>query len=86
MYRIRYSERLMIFTSDIKENELSNMSFGNLNEMAERLKVIAKTNSEEKNYVDIYMPVSLLQVYTLKNKLSWYLLIIFQNTDHSLLL
>lgn len=86
MYRIRYSERLMIFTSDIKENELSNMSFGNLNEMAERLKVIAKTNSEEINYVDIYMPVSLLQVYTLKNKLSWYLLIIFQNTDHSLLL
>lgn len=76
----------MIFTSDIKENELSNMSFGNLNEMAERLKVIAKTNSEEINYVDIYMPVSLLQVYTLKNKLSWYLLIIFQNTDHSLLL
>lgn len=86
MYRIRYSERLMIFTSDIKENELSNMSFGNLNEMAERLKVIAKTNSEEINYVDIYMPVCLLQVYTLKNKLSWYLLIIFQNTDHSLLL
>lgn len=60
MYRIRYFEWLMIFISDIKENELSNMFFGNLNEMVERLKVIVKINSEEKNYVDIYMLVFLL--------------------------
>lgn len=50
----------MIFISDIKENELSKLFFGNLNEMVERLKVIVKINSEKINYVDIYMLVFLL--------------------------
>lgn len=40
------------------------MLFKNLKEMAEQLKVLAKTKDKEIRYVDIYVPVPLLQVST----------------------
>lgn len=52
----------MISTRDLKGLELERMLFGNIKEMAEKLKVIAQTDVEEISYVDIYLPVSLLQV------------------------
>lgn len=52
----------MISTRDIKDEELDNMSFDNVKEMAENLKMLAKTNDKKISCVDIYMPVPLLQV------------------------
>lgn len=60
--RVKYSEQLLISTRDSKDEELENMSFKNLQEMAQKLKVLGKTNDREISYVDIYMPVPLLQV------------------------
>lgn len=60
--RVKYCEQLMISTRDSKDEELENMSFKNLQEMAQKLKVLGKTNDREISYVDIYMPVPLLQV------------------------
>lgn len=54
----------MIYTKDSKDDELENMSFKNVQEMAQKLKVLAKTNDREISFVDIYMPVPLLQVRT----------------------
>lgn len=42
------------------------MSFENSQEMAEKLQDLARTADEEISYVDIYMPVPMLQVDTLK--------------------
>lgn len=52
----------MISTRDNKGEELANMSFDNVKEMAEHLKMLAKTNDKKISCVDIYMPVPLLQV------------------------
>lgn len=52
----------MISTRDNKDEELDNMSFDNVKEMAENLKMLAKTNDKKISCVDIYMPVPLLQV------------------------
>lgn len=52
----------MITTRDNKGKELANMSFDNVKEMAENLKMLAKTNDKKISCVDIYMPVPLLQV------------------------
>lgn len=54
----------MISTRSSNDEELENMSFENLQEMAENLKCLAKTNDEEIGYVDIHMPAPLLQVRT----------------------
>lgn len=59
--RVKYSERCMISTRSSNDEELENMSFENLQEMAENLKCLAKTNDEEIGYVDIHMPAPLLQ-------------------------
>lgn len=52
----------MISTRDSNDEELENMSFENIKEMASKLKFLAETEDPEISYVDIYMPVSLLQV------------------------
>lgn len=52
----------MICTRDNKDEELDNMSLANVKEMAENLKMLAKTNNKKISCVDIYMPVPLLQV------------------------
>lgn len=52
----------MISTRDNKGEELANMSFDNVKEMAENLKMLAKTNDKKISCVHIYMPVPLLQV------------------------
>lgn len=62
--RVKYAERCMISTRSNNDEELENMSFKNLQEMAENLKGLAKTNNEEIGYVDIHMPAPLLQVST----------------------
>lgn len=41
------------------------MSFENLKKMAEQMKLCPITNDEAISYVDICMPVPLLQVHTL---------------------
>lgn len=52
----------MISTRDNKGEELDNLSFNNVKEMAENLKMLAKTSDKKISCVDIYMPVPLLQV------------------------
>lgn len=52
----------MISTRDNKGEELDNLSFNNVKEMAENLKMLAKTNDKKISCVDIFMPVPLLQV------------------------
>lgn len=54
----------MISTRDINDEEIENMSFENIKEMAKKLKTLANTNDTKISYVDIYMPVPLLQVGT----------------------
>lgn len=61
MCRIKYGELCIIPT---KDEEIKVMLFKNLKEMAEQLKVLAKTKDKEIRYVDIYVPVPLLQVST----------------------
>lgn len=56
----------MISTKDSKGKEIGEkLSFEDSRQMAEKLKVIATKKVEESTYVDIHMPVPLLQVYTL---------------------
>lgn len=58
----------MISTKDSKGKEMGKkLSFKNSREMAEELKVLATKDVEEFTYVDIHMPVPLLQVHTFKN-------------------
>lgn len=53
----------MICTRDTNDkNELERMSFQNKEDMENRLDELAQTNDPEVGYVDIYLPVSLLQV------------------------
>lgn len=59
--RVKYCEHYMVSTKDSENKELDTMSFQDSKEMAEQLKLIAKTDDEHISYVDIYMPVSLLQ-------------------------
>lgn len=59
--RVKYFKRCMISTRDNKDEELENMSFDNSKEMAEKLKTLALTNDTKISYLDIYMPVPLLQ-------------------------
>lgn len=63
--RIRYSEHMMISTCNKDETELKRMTFTNRNEMVESLSDLAQTNNSAISYVDIYFPVSMLQVTTL---------------------
>lgn len=58
----------MISTRDSKDEELENMSFENIKEMASKLKFLAETEDPKISYVDIYMPVSLLQVQSFEIK------------------
>lgn len=53
----------MICTRDTNDkNELERMSFQNKEDMENRLDELAQTNDPEVGYVDIYLPVPLLQV------------------------
>lgn len=62
--RVKYFKRCMISTRVNKDEELEKMSFENSKEMAEKLKTVAITNDTKICYIDIYMPVPLLQVGT----------------------
>lgn len=66
--RVKYCERYMVSTKDSENKKLTTMSFQDSKEMAEQLKFLAKTDDENISYVDIYMPVSLLQVGSFKNE------------------
>lgn len=55
----------MISTRDSNNKKLKDMSFENLKEMAEQMEVLAITDDKKIRYVDVYMPVPLLQVYIL---------------------
>lgn len=59
--RVKYCEHYMVSTKDCENKELDTMSFQDSKEMAEQLKFLAKTDDKNISYVDIYMPVSLLQ-------------------------
>lgn len=58
----------MVSTKDSENKELDTMSFQDSKEMAEQLKSLARTADKKISYVDIYMPVSLLQVGSFKNE------------------
>lgn len=58
----------MVSTKDSENKELDTMSFQDSKEMAEQLKTLARTADKKISYVDIYMPVSLLQVGSFKNE------------------
>lgn len=58
----------MVSTKDSENKELNTMSFQDSKEMAEQLKTLARTADKKISYVDIYMPVSLLQVGSFKNE------------------
>lgn len=60
----------MISTKDSKEKEIGEkLYFQNSRQMAEKLKVFATIDVEEFTYVDIHMPVPLLQVHRFKKYL-----------------
>lgn len=59
----------MISTRNSQDEELEDLSFKTLKEMHENLKTLAKNNNKEINYVDIYMPVPMLQACTQKKNL-----------------
>lgn len=70
----------MISTKDSKGKKIGeNLSFKDSRQMAEKLKVLATKKVEEFTYVDIHMPVPLLQVYTFKNTFDLLLLIVNTN-------
>lgn len=65
--RIKHSKRCMVSTRNNKDEEIKSTLFENSMEMAKSLEALAQTNVEEISYVDIYMPVPLLQVGSFKN-------------------
>lgn len=70
----------MISTKDSKGKKIGEkMSFEDSRQMAEKLSVLATEKLEEFTYVDIHMPVPLLQVYTFKNAFDLLLMIVNTN-------
>lgn len=65
MCRVKHGEQFVISTKDSNDKELEDMSFENLDKKAEQMEILAKTDDEKIRYVDVYMPVPLLQVYIL---------------------
>lgn len=63
--RVKHSESFMISTRDREDEEIERLEFKNSIEMAETLKCVAQTNVEEISYVDVYLPVPLLQVHSI---------------------
>lgn len=59
--RIKHSKRCMVSTRNSKDEEIESFLFENSMEMAKKLETLAQTDDEEISYVDIYMPVPLLQ-------------------------
>lgn len=60
--RVKYSEDLMITTCDAEDkNEIDRMYFQSKEDMAETLNTLAKTKDPNIGYIDIHMPVPLLQ-------------------------
>lgn len=70
MWRIKHSEHYMVSTKNFKDEEIEKISFENLKEIAEKLEVLAKSHDEKISYVDICMPVSLLDASIFENKTS----------------
>lgn len=65
--RVKHSDCYEVSTKDRNGDILEEkQSFKNAKEMAEKLQDLAGTADEEIGYVDIYMPVPMLQVDTLK--------------------
>lgn len=64
--RIKHSKRCMVSTRNSKDEEIKSFLFENSMEMAKKLETLAQTDDEEISYVDIYMPVPLLQVGSFK--------------------
>lgn len=59
----------MICTRDTNDkNELERMSFQNKEDMENRLDELVQTNDPEVGYVDIYLPVPLLQVNIIQKR------------------
>lgn len=70
----------MISTKDSKGKEIGEkLSFKDSRQMAEKLSGLATEKLEEFTYVDIHMPVPLLQVYTFKNAFDLLLMIVNTN-------
>lgn len=68
MCRVKNCERYIVSTKDSENKELDTMSFQDSKEMAKHLESHAITQNKKISYVDIYMPVSFLQVGSLKNE------------------
>lgn len=67
MCRVKHSDCYEVSTKDRNGEILEKArSFKNAKEMAEKLQDLAWTADEEISYVDIYMPVPMLQVDTIK--------------------
>lgn len=64
--RIKHSKQCMVSTRNSKDEEIESFLFENSMEMAKKLETLAQTDDEEISYVDIYMPVPLLQVGSFK--------------------
>lgn len=65
--RVKHSDCYEVSTKDRNGEILEEArSFKNAKEMTERLQDLAKTADEEISYVDIYMPVPMLQVDTIQ--------------------
>lgn len=60
--RIRHSETMSVSTWNEKGNLLKTWSFEEIHELAETLKGLAKTEDPNIFYVDIEMPVPMIQV------------------------
>lgn len=60
--RVKYSERLSISTRNKNDEELSNTTFKNTNDMATTLEILAKTKDPLIRYIDIMIPGAFVKV------------------------
>lgn len=70
VYRIKPSEQYTVSTKNFRDEEIQKMSFENWKGIADKLEVLAKVDNKYISYVDICMPVPLLNVRTLENRTS----------------
>lgn len=68
MCRIKHSEHYIVSTKSFRDEEIEEMSFANLKEIAAKLEVLAETEDEKIGYIDVYMPVPLLPVRIFEKK------------------
>lgn len=77
--RIRNSEKLMISVRDKNdEKDIERIQFSTTEEMANKLKTLAKTKDPKINYVDIFLQVPFQQVRFLKKWITLPFIILYR--------